>query len=433
MLSSPVPGGGNFFQGTTQDSSSKLRPNLNSWYTVRAVIRILIPTLLCTVLSAQEEELIVPPKPKTDAKQTKEQGAPLTLMRQVFDKVRVGGYFDIEYHDRDVGDTFRQHRLIVLMKADIDENITLDLEIEYEDGAQLEVEFATLDYRIRRGFNLRGGLVLDPLGRLNLYHDSPLQEFTDRPMMHRSIIPTTLREPGFGFFGSLMDAEKSSCSIDYELYGTTGFKGLDASNNAFFTTGSGLRSGAPFKKTGTFGENRDNNDDIAFVGRLSAKGDVGEKSNYELGLSFHTGDYDPMEDNRLTIYAADARLQVGDVEFLGEYAYADIERDANAIAAGIPGDMWGYYAQVGWHFYPNFLDTLEEKGLASEGARLTVLARYGETDIAGFGKERVSLGLNFRPNAAKTVFKFSYQWNGESGSQPSVGNDGFVASLATYF
>jgi len=358
------------------------------------------------------------------------------VFRKIWDKTRLGGYFDLEYHDRDTGDTFRQHRLILLMEAEVTDRITFQTEIEFEDGAETEVEFATLDYKFCEALGFRAGIILDPLGRLNLYHDSPYQELTDRPLMHRTVIPTTMREPGAGFFGTLSCSEEDDFRMHYEVYGATGFKGLDASGMSFFNTKNGLRDGAPYKETGSDGENRDNNDNVALVGRLSVDDSFrlfDEPSVYEFGAAFHTGDYDENEDNRLTIYALDGRVVIGNLEVLGEYAYADLQRDSFALASGVPNDMRGWYVQTNYKMFPDFLTGWEDEGYLGEGSHFTLIARYGETDLGGSERTRTTVGMNFRPNRSMTAFKVAYQWNNEPGGTPNEDNSGFVASVTSYF
>ncbi len=395
----------------------------------------------CSAALVAQEEIIPRQDPKTPEQKPGRQEPGYRdrfgeLFRKIWDKTRLGGYFDLEYHDRDTGDTFRQHRLILLMEAEVTERITFQTEIEFEDGSEVEVEFATLDYRFCDALAFRAGIILDPLGRLNLYHDSPYQELTDRPLMHRTVIPTTLREPGAGFFGTLAQSPEEDFRMHYEVYGTTGFKGLDASGTPFFNTTNGLRDGAPYHETGSFGENRDNNDNVALVGRLCVEDSfrvLDRPSLYEFGASFHTGDYDENEDNRLTIYAVDGRVVVGNLQVLGEYAYADIERDSFARVSGVPNDMRGWYVQADYKLFPDFLANWEDKGYLGEGSHFTFVARYGETDLAGFERTRTTVGVNFRPNRSMTVFKMEYQWNDEPGNTPNVDDSGFVASVASYF
>ena len=63
--------------------------------------------------------------------------------------------------------------------------------------------------------NYRGGIILSPLGKFNLVHDSPLQDLTERPMVSRFIIPTTLSESGMGFFGTFILRNYQSLTTKY--------------------------------------------------------------------------------------------------------------------------------------------------------------------------------------------------------------------------
>ncbi len=95
--------------------------------------------------------------------------------------------------------------------------------------------------------------------------------------------------------------------------------------------------------------------------------------------------------------------------------------------------MWGWYLQADYRLFPDFLAKMEDKGWLWEGSHLTAVVRYGEIDMDGAGRDRITAGFNFRPNRSQTVFKLEYQWNDETGSTGSSDNDGFVASVATYF
>ena len=76
---------------------------------------------------------------------------------------------------------------------------------------------------------------------------------------------------------------------------------------------------------------------------------------------------------------------------------------------------------------------MSESGIVTPDAHFTLVGRYGETDLDGAERHRTTLGFNFRPNAAKTVFKAEYQFNRESGDLDEVDNDAFWFSVATYF
>ena len=153
-------------------------------------------------------------------------------------KAIVGGYMDIQYRsqrkasiENGYGGTtngFDQQRFVPFIYADITEHVKFASEIEIEhgiredatQGAEIGLEFAHIDYLVNEPFNLRAGILLLPIGKFNLLHDSPLNDLTDRPLVSRFLIPTTVAETGAGFYGTLYPGRTSK--LDYELYFTTG-------------------------------------------------------------------------------------------------------------------------------------------------------------------------------------------------------------------
>lgn len=127
-----------------------------------------------------------------------------------------------------------------------------ELEVEHastgEDGS-VSLEFATLDFLLADWANARLGLLLIPMGFLNEIHEPPFYFGTHRPDVERRILPTTWRENGAGFFGSLLGDQ-----LEYKLYAVNGF---DASGYA----ASGLRGGRQ-KGSEALAE------DFAMVGRV---------------------------------------------------------------------------------------------------------------------------------------------------------------------
>ena len=65
----------------------------------------------------------------------------------------------------------------------------------------MKLEYAAIDIRLHPAVTLRAGMLLSPLGRFNLAHDSPLNEFTDRPLVSTEMLGVALSEPGLGAFG----------------------------------------------------------------------------------------------------------------------------------------------------------------------------------------------------------------------------------------
>ena len=153
-------------------------------------------------------------------------------------KAILGGYMDFEVTDcngnaRDCSEglEFDQVRFIPFIYSNITERIQVAAEIEIEHGGpqnnqgdgDIKIEFATFDYLIEDWVNFRAGIILSPLGRFNLLHDSPLNDLTLRPMVSRLIIPTTLSESGLGLYGTFYPTRLSN--VDYEFYVVQGFDG----------------------------------------------------------------------------------------------------------------------------------------------------------------------------------------------------------------
>src|SRR2546427_12580026 len=78
---------------------------------------------------------------------------------------------------------------------------------------------------MREPINFRAGIVLLPVGKFTLLHDSPLNDLSDRPLVAAAIIPSTLSETGAGFYGTFYPTRLSK--LDYELYATQGFNGYN--------------------------------------------------------------------------------------------------------------------------------------------------------------------------------------------------------------
>ncbi len=360
------------------------------------------------------------------------------FLQGVGSRVYGGGYFDVEYRDEESQDhEFRFHRLIPFIYADIHERIRFATEIEIEDGSDVAIEFAYLDLLLLEQVNFRGGVILDPLGKFNLIHDSPINDLTDRPLVSRFVIPSTLREVGMGLFGTLTPPE-SAWEVKYEAYVTGGYKGLSDDGDTTITSGDGLRDARPHRDELDTRKFDDINGQFAGVGRLSVSPVIGS----EFGVSAHGGTYDESDDNFLTIGAVDGlvtvpqftlgEVPVGPIEIQGEAAYAWIERNSFARSSGVAGDMWGYYLQTGYHFMPKWLQK-NAPALFWTQSTFTLVGRWDQVDLDGNKLRRWTVGLNYRP-IESTVFKIDYQFNQGKGSAPDDSDDdALVISLASYF
>jgi hypothetical protein len=367
-------------------------------------------------------------------------------VRGTISKSTLGGYGEFvfnKYPDRD--SAFEARRFVLFLYSPITEHISMATEIEWERGGtpvrtqgqlaigEVLLEFAVLDVKLHELLTLRGGVLLMPLGRLNVNHDAPSLELTDRPLMHQYIIPTTWWEMGAGLTG-----RKSAGPLlfSYELYAVNGL----TSNIA---DGAGLRGAR-----GSVIE--DNNSDKAFTGRLSAyyyrpRGRF--VPSVELGLSGYTGKYD-RSDHRVNIVAADLLVRNSYLEFAGEFArvFLDSGFDDDYLVSSrrlVPTDMMGFYVEARGRLPLRLLfPRLRVLPLWLGETSILVALRYEEVDtdmsvVNANDRRRLSLGLNLRMSAA-FVFKNEVQWTTDDarGTRREIHEDpalGYVASLAFLF
>ncbi len=388
-------------------------------------------------------------------------------------KATVGGYADVMYNnlsrqnlDNPSRHSFGQQRLVPFIYADITDHIKFATEIEIERGGtnapqvgnsatgtgntfgdgSMQIEFAQIDYLVHEAVNLRAGILLMPVGKFNLLHDSPLNDLVDRPMVSRIIIPSTWFEAGAGIYGTLYPSSQSK--LDYEVYAVNGM-----SQTAGAITDLGVR--------GARGSvSRDRDDNKAVVGRLAFSPMLG----IEVAGSGYHGAYKPsagaIGTGRISIFALDWTLQKGPFEVIGESAWSRISNNnaTGQTGNGIgPAGMQGYYIQGNYHFMPDFLKKWAPSHF-SDASTFTAVVRWEQVDTDTDNRtrlapntvghrrelERLTLGLNFRP-IEDTVFKFDWQFNtqknalglvnaGDLGTSNSPMNgNGFLIQAATYF
>ncbi len=371
--------------------------------------------------------------------------------RGIFDKpflvdlwgrAHVGGYSELDYHSFKDGflgipDGFRMHRTNLFLFTELSESVRFGSEIEFEtefDGddpsrdIEVSVEMAFADWAIYDEFVIRAGAILVPLGRMNLNHDGPVRELTDRPLVSHFVIPTTLTEAGVGAYGAL--SLGGNLSLAYETYLVNGFNLLADDG----TLAVPITQRALLLRQGRTSIGGDNNDRVASTGRVSLA--LGRYA--EFGGSWHAGEYDERADNGLRILAADLALAAGPFALEGEIAQAEFSRDAFARTSGVPDDYWGFYAQGSTSGMPPFFAPLLPHVFGREGASFSAVLRYDRIDLDGDRAEALEPGINFRP-APDTVFKFSYRFGFKNvGPRGGLGmegfhDDGFVFSISTYF
>ena len=316
---------------------------------------------------------------------------------------------------------FEAKRFNLFANARVSDFVRLGAEIEFEDGAsEIVLEYAAIDLRIHPAFALRGGMILSPLGKFNLSHDSPRNEFTDRPLVSTELLGVALSEPGFGALGQMRLGSEGR--VTYEAYAVNGFHdGLITNSEDGTRIPLGRRN---FE---------DNNGSPAFVGRVAWSPRVG----VELGVSGHHGAYNVFNlegaqlDKRrnLTIGVIDAEATVLGVRLNGEAARATVD-----VPEGLRGiyatQQRGIYVEAVRDFGRGWITTAPQSLFA-------VKARFDymdfDTEVVGTSIAQITVGLNFRPTL-DSVLKLDFVRGRGRDEFNNLGQHAFVlASLATYF
>lgn len=316
---------------------------------------------------------------------------------------------------------FEAKRFNIFTNTLVSDFVRIGAELEFEDGArEIKLEYAAIDVRIHPSLALRGGMLLSPLGRFNLSHDSPLNEFTDRPLVATELLGVALSEPGFGVLGQF--GLGNTARLTYELYATNGFHdGLITDSES----GTRIAMGR--------GNFEDNNGSPALVGRLAASPRVG----FELGLSAHHGAYNvfneegtPIDERRdLTIVVVDAEADIFGVRLNGEAASASID---------VPPGLSGIYAAKQHGLYIEALRPFGRGWITTMPAStFAVKTRFDYVDfdahLTGQTSAQLTLGLNFRPTD-DSVLKLDYvRGRGRDEFNNAAEHAFLLLSLATYF
>ena len=333
---------------------------------------------------------------------------------QVGGNIALGGYVEMNSNSAreegiSEGFSFEARRFNLFVYSSVSETVKLTSELEFEHGTEeIKLETALIDILLHTSINFRAGILLSPIGKFNIAHDSPRYNIIERPLVSTQIIPATLSEAGVGFFGALYPTQFDR--VTYEVYATNGL-----GDGVVGGSGAGTRISAG-KSAEAFQE--DNNGRSAFTGRLA----LNPRFGGEFGLSFHTGAYNTFkvegdviaEKRNLTILAIDAEYKWKGVYLRGEAAIANIDVPEDLL--DIFGEQQkGFYSEIG-------LLLMRRSFLNFTEAELTLVSRYDYVDLntgnfnatgqdIGDSNKRLTLGLSFRPSSETSV-RLSYfrQW-----------------------
>jgi hypothetical protein len=353
--------------------------------------------------------------------------------------VAIGGYVEANYqylseNGVSEGHQFQMRRLTLFVSSTISRRIKFLTELEFEDGTkEINIEFASVDFEFAPLLNLRGGVVMNPIGAFNQNHDGPKWEFVDRPISATQMLPATWSNVGFGVYGKKYTTQ---WVFAYEAYLTNGFDDKIIANTENKTF-------LPASK-----ENKDRFEE-SFNGSPLFTGKVAVRNRMigELGFSYMGGVYNKFEEDGITLDKK-RRLDVIALDF--NTTLPKINTYINAEWAWVSVDIPETYTeQFGRKQQGGFIDivqpVLKKPMFGFENAVLNAAVRleYVDWNKGNFKSTGGNISddvfsivpaISWRPTA-QTVLRFNYRYNWQHdilGNPPSK-LAGFQFGLSTYF
>ena len=332
----------------------------------------------------------------------------------------LGGYGEVVYNNyqhsskKDFADAYR---FILYGGYKFNDWIIMNTELEFEHAGignsgsrepEVYTEFSYLDFLLSKGFNIRTGLMLMPIGLVNEYHEPTVYHGVSRPDVELNIIPSTWRDIGvmaYGRFGGLK-------------YDVALVNGLRANS---FTSSTWIRSG---RQQGA----KVNADVFGTLVRI----------NYEpltdllIGATYYSakadtgkgGDEDKSSDKTGTVglWEVHAQYQLKGLNLRGLYARGSLDvNDAfksDSTLSTVGKEVEGWYLETAYDIMP-FVKPGSEMSL-------TPFVRYeaydtnkevfaGQTRNKTMDRTVVTYGIGFKPYP-NVVIKADYQSRDTSSS-----------------
>lgn len=353
--------------------------------------------------------------------------------------VSLGGYMEANWQHLGTdgvseGHQFQFRRMTLFVSSTIGKRLKFLSEIEFEEGGkEIAIEFAALDIELHPLLNLRGGVILNPIGAFNQNHDGPKWEFTDRPISATQMLPATWSNAGFGLYGKHYS---KGWMFGYEVYLSGSFDNsiIDNSENKTFLPAAKknperfeeINSGLPL-----------------FTGKVAVRNTkIGE-----LGLSYMGGVYNKFQDDglqiddkrRVDVFAIDfnSTLPRLNTFITGEWAW---------IKVNVPSTFTQQYGNKQQGGFVDIVQPLVKKrilGWDKATVNLACRIEYVDWNVGKFTSTGTNIGENiwsimpaisFRPTA-QTVLRLNYRHQQQKDilSNPPAKTGGFSFGISTYF
>ncbi len=346
--------------------------------------------------------------------------------------VSIGGYGEVWFtafpqkSEKFEADLFR---FIVYLGYAFTEKLKFNSEIEIEhakveggeEGGEVAIEFAFIDYRVNKYLGLRGGMVLVPLGITNEYHEPPTYLSVRQPYLEKKLFPFTWRENGVGFYGE-------TDLVEYRAYLINGMK-----------VGDSYDPDEPLDSITQDGSQAIG-DSPAFTGRFDLK----LPKNLKVGVATFLSPVFDSNGGRLgsvSILSPHLWWQYAgfDVRFVGAYTTVDnSERITQAVRTStgdptyvFPKRMQGFYFQVAYNVL-RFFDTEQELFIFGKVEDVQRYAEVpsGETRPDGGNLKILNFGVSYRPHPL-VALKADYAREDYSGNRQDM--DVYSAAITWMF
>ena len=409
---------------------------------MKKIFAIIIPVLIfsCSVF-AQIDPSLLKRVPKDTVNLTMNMDAVYNRPFIAIGKlpVSLGGYMEANWQHLGTdgiseGHQFQFRRVTLFVSSTIGKRLKFLSEIEFEDGGkEIAVEFAALDIELHPLLNLRGGMILNPIGAFNQNHDGPKWEFIDRPIAATQMLPATWSNAGFGLYGKQYSKD---WMFGYEVYLSGSFDNtiIDNPENKTFL---------PAAKNNPERFEEINSGLPLFTGKVAVKNNkVGE-----LGLSYMGGVYNKFQSDglriddkrRVDVFAIDFNSTIPKLKtfITGEWAWIKVNVPATFT------QQYGNKQQGG--FIDIVQPVLKKKIFGWDKATLNLACRFEYVDwnVGKFTSTGGNIAENiwsimpaisFRPTA-QTVLRLNYRHQQQKDilGNPPAKTGGFSFGVSTYF
>jgi len=367
--------------------------------------------------------------------------------------VSIGGYMESNWQYVGTsgitnGNQFQFRRFSLFVASTITSKIKFLSEIEYEDdptgdpadaktGGQFEIEYAAIDIELNPLLNLRGGMIVNPIGAFNQNHDGPKWEFTDRPIAMTQMLPDTWSNTGFGIYGKQYTG---NWMFGYEFYLTGGLNDSIIDNAEGKTFLPAANSSVSRFSTSASGS-------PMYSGKISLRNNqIGE-----LGLSYVSDIYNTWEIEGAPVDSK-RTAQIYDVDFNTTLPKLNtkITTEWAEVLVQIPPN---YTQQYGSKQFGGFIDVVQPifkgniLGWKNATINLAVRGEYVDWNVGNFTSTGTRMyndtwsvmpAISFRPTQ-QTVLRFNYR---RQFTRDITGNsigaalgltEGYSLGISTYF